>query len=74
MSGERIVYALMLVLALSLPLSALLRRRVAGGSALRLGLIWLAIIVGLLLVTKLLGLDLPDDHLTPVPARAAYFT
>lgn len=59
MSGERTVYALMLLLALSLPLSALLRRRVAGRDALRLGLLWAAIILALMLAVRLLGLDGP---------------
>lgn len=73
MNSERILYALMLVLALSLPLSALLRRRVAAGSALRLGLIWLVIIAGLLLAVKLLGID-RERSLPPPPRNTTSFT
>ena len=74
MTGERTLYALMLLLALTLPLSALLRRRLAAGSALRLGLIWLVIIAGLLLAVKLLRLDRPHDYGPPSSSHAAYFT
>ena len=75
MMGERSLYALTLLLALSLPLSALLRRRVAAGSAFRLGLIWFVIIAGLLLAVKLLGLDREQARPAASPsAPSAYFT
>ena len=74
MTGERTVYALMLLLALTLPASALLQRRIAIASALRLGLIWLLIIAGLVLVVKVLRLDRPQDYRPDTPQPAAYFT
>ena len=45
MTGDRAATALFLVLALTLPLSALVARRLSLGRTTRLALIWLAIFV-----------------------------
>jgi aspartyl protease family protein len=55
MSGDQAALSIFVVLALILPLSALLARRLPAGKIVRLALIWCAIIASLLLLVRALG-------------------
>ena len=72
MDSDRALTLLIFALIIILPASALLRRRMPARDMIRMALWWAAIIVGLVLLIRLLGLDGP--HAPIVSTAPMHFT